>query len=225
MMDDSLRRKIAALLRVSKDEGASEAEAMAAAQKAAALMLEHGVNTSDVEFDEEQATLRTRRVTIRDMLWGVVASCTNCAAITQREWTPVIIFVGRAPGPQIAVYLVDLLNRAIDREIEVFKTTAEYKRRRTIASRRAAVQDFVNGLVGRLRMRLFGMFQASLDADAALEAQLARHQRFPNSSPHRAKTHSVRFNAAAASGYSAGGRVQLAHGVTGGKAARQIGRM
>ena len=222
-MSDELRRKVASLLRMAQNEKASEAEAMAAAERAAKLMAEAGLSATDIEFDEEQATLRTRRASIRDTLWGVIAHCTNCGAITRRDWTPVVIFIGRAPGPQIAVYLVDVLNRAIDREIELFKLTPEYRRRRTLATRRAAVQDFVNGLVGRLRLRIMGLFQASIDLDAAEEAQAVRDQRFPSSAPHRVKAHSVRFGGAAAAGYSAGGRVQIAHGVTGGHAPRQIG--
>lgn len=222
-MDEALRHKIAALLRMAKDSGASEAEAMAAAEKAAALMLEHGLNPSDVEFDEAQAALRTRTSTIRDTLWGIVGICTNCAAITRRDWTPVIIFIGRAPGPQIAGYLVDVLNRAINREVEAFKRSPEYRRRRTLATRRIAVQDFTHGLVGRLRMRLLTMFQASLDRSVLQEAQQVLDQRFPDKMTHRVKARSVRFGSAAASGYSAGGRVQLSQGVSGGHVPRQIG--
>ncbi|MGY9046306.1 MAG: DUF2786 domain-containing protein, partial [Rhodobacterales bacterium] len=57
-MGEDIRKKIAALLSKAGNVGASEAEALAAAQKAAQLMLEHGVSQEDVEFDEQAAPIR-----------------------------------------------------------------------------------------------------------------------------------------------------------------------
>lgn len=222
-MNDELRRRIAALLHKARDVGASEAEALVAAERAARLLAEAGLTEDDVEYDEDQAALGTKRPTVRDQLWGVVAICTNCAAITDRDWTPVIIFIGRAPGPQIAVYLVDLLRRAIDREVEGFKTSPEYKRRRTLATRRAAVQDFTNGLVVRLRLRLLDLFAASIDDAAREQARHVLDQRFPQSKPGKMPSHRTRFGSAAGAGYAAGGKVQIARGVTGGQAVKRIG--
>lgn len=223
-MTDELRQRIAALLRKARSDGASEAEAMAAAERAARMMAEAGISQADVEFEEEQASLRTRTPTTRDALWSTVAVCTNCSAITRRDWTPVVIFIGRAPGPQIACYLVDLLNRAVDREIEAFKRQPEYKRRRTTATRRAAVQDFLSGLVARLRMRLRDLFSQSIDEVASAEAHLVLEGRFPDSRPVTIAKRKVRFGSAAGAGYSAGARVQISHGVNGGNAILKIGR-
>lgn len=222
-MNDELRSKIAALLRKARDHGASEAEALAAAERAARLMAEAGVSEVDVEFEEEQAALRTRTTNVRDRLWGVVAVGTNCAAIACRDGLPVILFIGRAPGPQIAAYLVEVLNRAIDREIEGFKGTADYKRRRTLSTKRAACQDFLNGMVQRLVQRLRDIFQPCAD-EAALEiARSVRDRRFPNSVSQPIKPHVTRFGSAASAGYAAGGRVKISQGVNGVAQMAQIG--
>lgn len=223
-MDEDLKNRIAALLRKARSDGSSEAEAIAAAERAARLMAEAGVSDTDVEFDEEQAELKTRTPTIRDTLWVTVGMCTNCAVAAKRDWTPVVIFIGREPGPQIAAYLVDVLNRAIDRAVAKFKATPEYKRRRTIGTRRAAVQDFVNGMVTRLRNRLREIFANSSDERAIKDAWNVLDQRFPGCVAAKLKARSIRFGSAASAGFAAGGHVQIAAGVSSRKAPAQIGR-
>lgn len=223
-MSDDLKRKIAALLRKSRDAGASEAEAMAAAEKAAQLLREHRMTLYDIDYDEAQAPIRTRGGSPRDVLWASVAAVTNCAALYRTDWDPVIVFIGRAPGPGIAVYLVAVLDRAIDREIAAFKVGDFYKRRRSLATRRAAVADFTNALVGRLQRRLVAMFRETMSRPEQRQAQQVLEQRFGATSPITLRDHRTRFGEAAWSGARAGDRVQLAHGVNGGKRTQQIGR-
>lgn len=223
-MSDEIKRRIAALLRKARDAGASEAEAMAAAERAAALMREHRVSVYDVDYDEAQAPIRTRGGSPRDMLWASVAVVTNCGALYRSAWNPVVVFVGRAPGPEIAVYLVAVLDRAIDREIAAFKLTPEYKRRRSLSTRRAAVADFTAALVGRLSSRLASMFRATMSDEERRQANRVRDQRFQGSEAIQLREHRTRFGNAAWAGARAGDRVQLAHGVTGGRAPQQIGR-
>ncbi len=47
-MSDSIKMKIAALMRMTSASGRTEAEALAAAEKAATLMREHGLSEADV---------------------------------------------------------------------------------------------------------------------------------------------------------------------------------
>lgn len=222
-MSDAIKARIAALLRKTRDAGCSEAEAMAAAAQAARLLQEHGLSRYDVEFGEAAAGLRNKTAGIRDRLWGMVAICTNCAALFKRDWTPSVLFIGRAPGPEIAAYLVEVLDRAIDREIGRFKSSPEYKRRRTLATRRAAVRDFTVGLVNRLTMRLGDLFASSLDEDMRMEAREVMNKRFPDSTPMKTKGHIVRFGSAASAGWGAGTNVQIARGVNGKDDVRLIG--
>ena len=224
-MTDDIRKKVASLRRKTASAGATEAEALAAAAKAAELMRAHGLSEADVEFAEAAAPMKTRGKSARDPLWGTVARCTNTAAILHQDWTPQMVFIGREPGPEIACYLVDVLNRAVDREVERFKATPEYRRRRTVATRRAAVQDFTTGLVIRLRERLRELFSDTMSDAAAARARAVRDQRFRDAEPVSAPERKVRFGSAVQAGFAAGRRVHLAHGVgAAGGAPRQIGR-
>lgn len=223
-MSSEIKTRIAALLRKARDAGSSEAEAMAAAQRAADIMREHGLSEVDVEFEESNAPLKTKGKSPRDQLWMTVARCTNTAFIMTTDWAPFLTFVGKAPGAQIAAYLVDVLNRAVDREIEQFRRSKEFQRRRTVATRRAAAQDFQVGLVARLRVRLLEMFSGSMSAPALATARAVLDAKFPAQHSIKQPERKVRFGNAAQAGYTAGGRVQLAHGVDGQKPVRQIGR-
>jgi hypothetical protein len=223
MTDPVIRKKIAALKRLARG-GASEAEAMAALQKAAELMQAHGLSNDDIEFDEQDAPIKTKGKSPRDALWGTVGACTNCASTLRGDWSPTVQFVGRAPGPEIAVYLVWVLNRAIDREVKTFQETPGYKRRRTIASKRAAVRDFTIGLVVRLKQRLRELFAASMNSRALTAAQDVRDRRLGGGLvPISAPTKVGRNGRAAEAGYRAADKVQLAHGVNGGKPLQRIG--
>lgn len=223
---DAIRKKIAALRAKARGRGATEAEAMAAAEMAAALMREAGLSDDDIEFDERRAPMKTRGGGARDALWGTVATCTNTSPMIMSYWDETeIIYVGCAPGPEIAIYLVAVLNRAVDREVAAFKESATYRRRRKVASRRQAVQDFTQGLVARLRQRLRELFAETTSDTAAAEARRVRDQRYPDSRPVAASYKPPKFASAVNAGFTAGDRVQLAHGVAGTGAPRQIGKL
>lgn len=223
-MTDDIRTKVAALRRKSHDAGASEAEAMAAAAKAAELMRKYGISDEDVEFDEQAAPLKTKGRSVRDALWGTVGRCTNSAPILDTNWEPVITYIGHAPGPEIACYLVEVLNRAVDREIEAFKATVEYKRRRTLRTKRASVADFTEAMVLRLRYRLLELFHESMSEADFDQAKQVLGFRFGSTTAVAPRSRKTEFLGAAASGYAAGGRVALAHGVNGSRSVKQIGR-
>lgn len=223
-MADTVKARIAALLRKARDAGASEAEAMAAAARAAQLLREHGLTEIDVEYDEGIAPLKTRKPTVRASLWAKVARATNCAAQLNGGFAPGITFVGKVPGPQIAVYLVALLDRAVDRELDRFKQTPPYRRRRTVATRRQAANDFVSGLCTRLGYRLLDLFAETISEEAFEESLRVRDHRLPNGVAAKLPSRGVRFEEAASAGWRAGGSVPLSRGVGGEERPRQIGR-
>lgn len=200
---------------------------MAAAEKAAVLMREHGLSEADITVGQAQAPVRTKGQGARDGLWKIVGYCTNTAPVFLYEPGEVgaeLAFIGCDPGPEIAAYLVAVLNRAVDTAIAEFKAGTFYRRRKTDATRRAAVRDFTVGMVGRLSRRLIEVFGAVINKQANAVACAARNERFPGSSPVPALSHETRFSDAAWSGWNAGNRVNLSHGVGGGTAApRQIG--
>lgn len=223
-MDEALRKKLAALRATANNRGSTEAEAMAAAEKLAQIMRDHGLSDQDVDYEEVTVGLKTKRPTVRTGLLGVIALCTNSAATTKLHWgDPQVVFLGKAPGPQIAEYLHTVCDRAIDRAVAEFKLSAEYKRRKTVVTRRAAVQDFTMGMVERLSRRLFLMFEGSINQDEMAKANQIRDARMPITSTVKVPAKKVRFGSAAASGFSAGQDVQLAAAVNGGRPVRQIG--
>lgn len=223
-MNEELKKRLAALRALASARGATEAEAMAAAAKMAQIMAEHGLDDDDVEFDEAEAPLKTKRPTSRTVLIGTIATCTNCAATLKSDWLPCVIFLGKAPGPEIATYLMEVCDRAIDRAVDDFKTSPEYKRRRTVATRRQAVQDFTLGMVARLRQRLLEMFLPTVDDHVRADAVRVRDTRMPGTQKVRLPERKARFGNAVASGNAAGRDVQLAHGLNGGRSVQQIGR-
>lgn len=197
---------------------------MAAAARAAQLLRDHGLTEVDVEYEQQIAPLKTRKPTVRTGLWAKVARSTNCAAQLSADFGPNITFVGKAPGPQIAVYLVAVLDRAIDRELDGFKATATYRRRRTVATRRQASNDFVTGLCHRLGGRLLELFAETISVEARDEALKVLDQRLPGGVAAKLPSRSVRFAEAASAGWVAGGTVPLSRGVGGEEKPRQIGR-
>lgn len=209
-MSDIVKRKIAALLKLTRKAGCSEAEAMAAAEKAAQLMLAHGLNETDVLFTAQSAKAKTAGRSVRDKIWGALAWNTNTALIYTENGAT---FVGQGPGPEIAAYLYAVLNRALDREIAAFKETRNYKRRVTLKSRRSAVQDFTDGMGLRLSMKLYELFAAIRSKEAQRAAVVARDAMFLGGRAVTPALAKRRNSIAGALGDQAGGRVNLSHGV------------
>lgn len=226
-MTGSIKHKIAALMKMTTASGCTEAEALAAAEKAAALMRDHGLTEADITIGEASVRQGSKGRGARDPLWRAVAHCTNTAATYLTESGARgsdLIFIGRDPGPEIAAYLVAVLNRAVDTGIAAFKAGEFYRRRWSDATRRAAVRDFTAGMVLRLRLRLVEIFGPQIDNEANALARVARDERYAGCVPVTAPEANVRFSEAASSGWVAGNSVNLAQGVHGGSPApRQIG--
>lgn len=223
---ERLKAKIAALQAKTEANGCSEAEAMAAAGLAVRLMAEHAFDQAEIEMTDATApdtsVRTTNRTTWRDKLSGGIAVATNCAWMIRADQGD-ILFVGREPGPDIAVYLRDVCFRAVDRELAAFKQTPFYQRRRKLSTRRQAAADFVDGMVNRLIIRLLDLFGTVRDDTARQEAKQLMRRR-ENSVPGAPMTQrKTRFSAAAGAGWRAGAEVGLHHGVGGSIAPKQIG--
>jgi len=181
------------------------------------------LSAEDVEFETRPAPIKTKGKSPRDRLWPAVATCTNTACIYVASWdASTISFVGRGAGPEIAVYLVALLNRAVDHAVAEFKATTAYRRRRSDKTRRAAVHDFTVGMVERLCSRLRHLFAASISDAERAKAKGALERQFPNRETVGVRAKTIKNPSAASAGYAAGGRVQIAHGVGGHAGVRQI---
>lgn len=211
-MSADVKRKIAALLKMTKRSGCTEAEAMAAAEKAAQLMREHNLTETDVLFSQSSARSSTRGRSVRDRLWGALCANTNTALVYVDGSAS---FVGKGAAPDIAAYLFTVLNRAIDGAVAEFKSSTNYKRRKTIASRRGAVRDFTAAMVARLGSKLSVLFADQRSKEGCLAAVAARNEMFPGGRTVTPAAPKFRDRTAIGLGAAAGDRVSLAHGVGG----------
>ena len=226
MYRETLAKRIAALRQMTTERGCTEAEALAAAAKAAELMKEYGLSEQDIEFCEQAVSSKTKGRNPAADLWPVVAHCTNTASVIVTFVVPPkteVTFVGREPGPQIATYLLAVLNRAIAHEVKKFKSSTFYRRRRSLSTKRQAVADFTVGLVWRLRERLLEIFAPSVSDDAREAAHGALAERYPSASSIAHKKHQTRYSDAIWNGWDAGNNVNLARGVSGSEEPLAIG--
>jgi len=220
MSDDKhkARERIRRLLAMTFERGCTEAEALAAAEKAAKLMREHGLSVGDIEMEDAGSRSRTARYGLKVKLWAVIARCTNtaCTTISSRGRHEVR-FVGREPGPQVAVYLRTVCERAVDKENAQFKRSTFYRQRRKVATKKQAIADFTAALVHRLSIRLLVLFEKTIDPVAIKEAQGARDERYPDASSHKFRRHRERYFRAGFAGRSAADKIHLSHGVASGQ--------
>ncbi len=225
MSSARIREKIAALRAKTSAAGCTEAEALAAAELAARLMREHGLSEADMVMGEASAPERTTKATWRTKLSAAIGICTNTAGIllVDPDGGNTMLFVGREPGPEIALYLRDVCTRAVTEEQRRFKAGEFYRRRRTAKTKRQASADFVEGLVERLVRRLFELFRPTIDPEAREEARAVLDRRFAKAVAMRLPERKTRYSHAAAMGWIAGGDVALNHGVGDAPAPLRIG--
>ena len=224
MASDKLKAKIAGLRSKTRANGCTEAEALAAAEAAARLMREHGLDEVDLVMTEASSPDNSVKATWRTKLSAAIAFCTNTAAIlvVDPQNGGSFVFVGRAPGPEIGLYLREVCFRAVTSELAAFKRSEFYGRRRTVRTKRQASADFVEGIVGRLVQRLVELFRPSIDKAARDEAKVALARRHEGCMSMRMPERKLRFSEAAARGWVAGDAIALNHGVGEATAPRQL---
>lgn len=213
--------KIKALRSRTIDRGCTEAEAKAAAAKAAQLMREARLTDDDLVMGEAAVETGVKQRAKAARLFGVIAYMTNCKAVELS--TGRVLFVGLEPGPEIAEYLLDVCETALRVETDAFKRGTFYRSRRKIRTRRQAIADFQVALIERLAIRLYELFQDTL-SDADREAATKAVARRMNTVTVTRSSHKTRYSEAAWHGHKAGDGVGLHHGVkTGQGDVRRIG--
>ena len=211
---DGILAKIRALQAKTAASGCSEAEALAAAEKAAELLRLHNLDAADIEIVEASTTDPKKRPTWLATISATIAYVTNTGSIqiTARDGC-LSLFIGRTPGPEIAVYLRDICVRAVHSGLKDFRGSRFYKSRRSEKTRRAASLDFCDGMAERLCSRLVEMFAPSRDEAARAEARQAMERRFQAAKTVQIKHREARFAEADRAGWKAGGDVALNRGV------------
>jgi hypothetical protein len=216
MNRDKLIAKIKALKAMTAAAGCTEAEAMSAAEKAAALMAEHALSEEQLEVRDQFTDVKTTFKAPRSKIWAHIAFATNCAITFQSQGRRYrLVFVGVEPGPEIACYLREVCDRAVDRAVADFKQSPLYRARRATSTRRRAVEDFTAAMVARLGHRVEELFASTVSPAKKALARDVRDEMFPDAEAVKVKsnTRAPRFWQATAQGLMAGDKVHLARGV------------
>jgi len=222
---EKLIAKIRALTAKTVSAGCTEAEALAAAEKAAELMREHAVSEVLLDMGKSSIGVKFNIRSPKGKLCAAVAHVTNCAVIYSkngREKT--VCYVGYAPGPEIACYLHDVVQRAVETAVKDFRAGAFYRGRRSDKTKRKAVGDFTDGMVNGLCYRLIRMFRETISAERRAKADQAAADMFPEARSVKQREVKTRFHEAASAGDRAADRVNLARGVREGQVAGLIGK-
>lgn len=218
---ETIMARIRALRQMTVGRGCTEAEAMAAAEKAAELMRRIGVSEAEVEM--EQAEFRPRHGVRSHItrLWLIIARCTNCAVLHDQD-EAALMFYGEGAGPEIAAYLSDICRRAMKTAERGYMASGAYRRLRKTSTRRSALEGFRAGMVVRLAARIREMFEENINEEALSRAVVARDAA-SNGAAVTLPGRKIRATAAAVAGMAAGDAVPLNHGVRTDGPALQIG--
>jgi hypothetical protein len=217
---DTIKARIRALMARTTANGCTEAEAMAAAQRAMNMMREHGLSPDLVECSEHRVRLGRMKLHPVDRLWGAVALVCRCQVWRhsngQDAW---IVYFGRDPWPEIAAWLHSVIQGAHDRGLREYRKTPAYKARRTAKTRAAWAKAWSEGFVLGVARQLDALLLPSEDAAREADLKLAeralekRQLAFGKAKPLPAMGTDRRLAAARGAGHSSGRGTQLNWGV------------
>jgi Protein of unknown function (DUF2786) len=157
---DRLVQRIQALRAKTVEQGCTEQEALAAAEKVAELLDRYGLSLSELDLRRQSCegigveTDRKRRGPIDDCM-GTIAAFFDCRVWceTSEDATLRYIFFGLPADVQAAVYLHDLIALAFATETSAFQATEIYRSTHS-SRRRSATNSFqvglARGIIGKL---------------------------------------------------------------------------
>lgn len=157
---DKLVQRIQALRAKTVEQGCTEQEALAAAEKVADLLDRYGLSLSELDLRQQACegigveTGRKRRGPIDDCM-GTIAAFFDCRvwAETNPDETLRYVFFGMPADVQASVYLHDLIAMAFTSETAAFQAGPIY-RRTPSGARRTATTSFQAGLAQGIVMKL-----------------------------------------------------------------------
>lgn len=157
---EKISKKIRALMEKTVANGATEAEAVSAADKVQELMNIYDLSMSDVEINTQEfvdgkiITGKSTTQALHDMVTSI-SIFTDTKVWFQRTRTSAGIvyhFFGARKDVDFAHFLCDLFTNSIELEIKRYKKTAGYKYDST--NGRTKCKSFRMGMTTRLRQRL-----------------------------------------------------------------------
>jgi hypothetical protein len=163
---DRLVQRIRALRAKTVEQGCTEQEALAAAEKVAELLDRYGLNLSELDLRKQNCegvgveTDRKRRGPIDDCM-ATIAAFFDCRVWTEtaEDATLRYIFFGLPADVQASVYLHDLIALAFVSETATFQA-GEFYRSADSSHRRSATNSFQIGLARGINQKLRALRQA-----------------------------------------------------------------
>src|ERR1700674_3860621 len=163
---DRLVQRIRALRAKTVEQGCTEQEALAAAEKVAELLDRHGLSLSELDLRRQSCegigveTDRKRRGPIDDCI-GTIAAFFDSRVWcdTSEDATLRYIFFGLPADVQASVYLHDLIALAFATETSAFQATEIYRSTHS-SRRRSATNSFQVGLARGIIRKLDTLRQA-----------------------------------------------------------------
>jgi hypothetical protein len=163
---DRLVQRIQALRAKTVEQGCTEQEALAAAEKVAELLDRYGLSLSELDLRRQRCegigveTDRKRRGPIDDCM-GTIAAFFDCRVWceTSEHATLRYIFFGLPADVHAAVYLHDLIALAFATETSAFLATEIYRSTHS-SRRRSATNSFQVGLARGIMRKLDTLRQA-----------------------------------------------------------------
>jgi hypothetical protein len=217
---DALKRRLAALLNMTEANGCTAEEAAAATAKAAELMREHGLDEASLGMEMADAPY-SEDDRLMNPLWRIIGHCTGCVCVVDPA-TGLRHYIGRDPGPTVAVYLHVFLARHVEAAVGRYGRSGEV-RLKLKSLRPRLVEAFRQGMVERLMDAVLEHF--GQPAPKLIEqAQAERNRRFCCTTPsasvpaRRVEGQTIARQA----GQKAGDGIALHRGLSGDRP-RQIG--
>lgn len=229
--------RIRALLAKTVRAGATQAEALSAAAKAAELMDRYTLSMSDIEIRQEKAVQHkaTDKRHPADNCVGAIAALCSCRAWF-RGGRPV--FFGMATDVEVAKFLMDLIRNALESEFRAYMRTTErpVDRYGSPIHGRSLRASFMYAMSWRISARLREMVKARETSHhgagsgrdlVAVKNEAVESQYADLGLKLRSRSSSVSFrtvDSATTAGKTAGDRVNLTTGIGSGGTSLRINR-
>ena len=160
---DKLRTRIQGLRAKTIDNGCTEGEALAAAEKVAELLDRHDLSLTDIEIREapcerrEYETHRKKRIPLDDCI-GAIAEFCDCRVWREKDQAGEgrYVFFGLRADVEVAHYLTEVIDTAVRSELGRYKTSPDYQRFRH-QDRHLANASFAMGMVASIADKLMAM--------------------------------------------------------------------
>jgi len=153
---DKIKQRIAKLLNLTTDKGASEAEAMQAAERAAELMAHYDIQASELQIKSARAVSKHALVRRYGNLRIAVPTARHIAALCDSKYwlnrEQGLTFFGLPADAEVAAYLFDLISNAVLAEIDGYRSSSAY--RSSSKNGRALINSFINGMEDRIGERI-----------------------------------------------------------------------